>query len=118
MFEVLNIVISMLLLVSTTGVTVTRHYCGNNLRSVSLLEQPSPCCDDPGCCHNEYETIKVKDEFSVSSSHFNFELFDLQVPVTGYETVAELYHFVRVFSDSPSPPDLSSRLSILQSFIL
>jgi hypothetical protein len=63
-----NIIVILLLLIATSGVSITRHYCGQSLVSFSLFSTPKPCCGS-GCdkCHNEFSFNKVTDNFTVSS---------------------------------------------------
>ena len=62
-----HIILSLLLLISTMGMAVSKHYCGENLVSVSLFESSSnvSCCDMDNCCHNETQLYQVKEDFSV-----------------------------------------------------
>lgn len=118
--KVAHIVITVILLVSTTGITVTRHYCGSNLRSSTLIGEPESCCDTPGCCHNEKEHFKIDENFALSAFLFDFD------PIM--ETVPQLFETVSVdipvrvkgdiFSDRPSPPLLRSLLVSHQTFLL
>ena len=64
-----NIVIILLLLISTSGISVTRHYCGKVQRSVSLYATPKACCGG-SCdkCHNVFKFSKVNDDFVAGSS--------------------------------------------------
>jgi len=59
-----HILIISLLLVSTSGISVTRHYCGSSLKSFSIFSTPSKCCEGR-CdkCHNKHSFTKVTDEF-------------------------------------------------------
>jgi len=61
-----HIILSLILLVSTMGMAVSKHYCGGELVSVSLNENSSDdsCCDMDNCCHNETQVYKVKEDFS------------------------------------------------------
>ncbi len=74
--------ISLLLIISTTGITIDKHYHLDQLHSISLFGEAQSCCNGPcECCHNEKETIKVENDF-VSSSVFvsddvNLQLFTL-----------------------------------------
>ncbi len=51
----LNIIIVGLFLLSTTGFTVTKHYCGGNLVDIAINSTPESCCGDNGggCCSDE-----------------------------------------------------------------
>lgn len=74
-------VLALFLMVATTGITISKHYCGTNLESVSILTSPESCCDIPvGCCHNEDVKIEIKDDYSVASFNYNFSMFALELP--------------------------------------
>ncbi len=60
-----HIILSLLLLISTMGMTVSKHYCGDNLVSVSLYEKTDNCCGEMGCCHTNSLHFQVKEDFSV-----------------------------------------------------
>jgi hypothetical protein len=71
----LSISLLFLYLLSSAGVTVSAHYCGGDLASLSLFQSGSCCCDDTqdvtddGCCKDEQRQLKItadqnKAEFS------------------------------------------------------
>ncbi|MCK3683779.1 hypothetical protein [Maribellus sp. YY47] len=62
--KVLHIVFAILLLVSTVGLMVSKHYCRGQLVSVSMFHKAASCCDNGGCCNNENHFYQVKDDFS------------------------------------------------------
>jgi hypothetical protein len=68
-----NILIVLLLLMGTTGVTITRHYCGVNLVRTSLYSAPHHCCNE-NCprCHDERINVRITDNFESSQSQINF----------------------------------------------
>ncbi len=71
-----HIVLTMLLLIATIGLTVEKHYCGTRLVSVSLFGDPDPCCDtDAGCCHNDSDTFVLKADYTTPQSLAAFESF-------------------------------------------
>lgn len=118
--KVAHIIIALLLLISTSGVAVTKHYCGNNLRSVAILTQPASCCDDQGCCHNETEIFRVHSEFAISATSFEFEQLLMDEPPV-YEVFADKISEIateNIYSDRPSPPLLRDILASFQTFIL
>ena len=57
------------MLVSTSGVGITTHFCGNRVASVSMLGDGGCSCgvmdDADGCCHAEREFFQLDDDFSV-----------------------------------------------------
>lgn len=63
-----HILIMITLILATAGVTVTRHYCGNQLKNISLNSEPKSCCGDHcNCCHNETFTQKVTNDYLSSN---------------------------------------------------
>ncbi|MDP4269911.1 MAG: hypothetical protein Q8909_07270 [Bacteroidota bacterium] len=63
-----HILIMITLILATAGVTVTRHYCGNELKKITLAGEPKSCCGDHcNCCHNETFTQKVTNDYLSSN---------------------------------------------------
>lgn len=69
--KIANIAVVFVLLVSTGGISLTRHYCGDSLVSSALFSTPERCCDD-GCskCHDEHSFSKLTDDFTPSNSDY------------------------------------------------
>jgi len=59
-----HIVFATLLLVSTIGMAVSKHYCNNSLVGTSVFSNADSCCDDGGCCTNENHFYQVNEDFS------------------------------------------------------
>jgi hypothetical protein len=64
----------MLLLFATTGMTITRHYCGQNLTAVAVFSTPDNCCGEQ-CprCHNEKISFRITDNFEGAQLRVDFE---------------------------------------------
>lgn len=120
--RVLHIILVVTVVLLTSGVTITRHFCGDRLRSVALMTTPQSCCDMEGCCHNETVTILIEDEFTpvyadVLSHEVVIELFPVQLAdmsEAGLSTVNP--HLNSIIKPPPIP--LGERLASLQVFIL
>jgi hypothetical protein len=54
-----------LILLTSTGLTIGYHYCGEMLQEVALFGKTKPCCGGmempSGCCHDEKLVIKSDD---------------------------------------------------------
>ena len=59
-----HIILACLLLLTTMGLAVSKHYCQNSLVDVSIFTQADSCCDDGGCCTNENNFYQLKEDFS------------------------------------------------------
>lgn len=62
-----NILVVILLVITTGGLSVSRHYCGQSYISFSLFSNPKACCPgDCDKCHNDISFKKVSDNFNTS----------------------------------------------------
>lgn len=63
----MHILFTILLLTSTIGVSVSKHYCGGKLLEIAINSQPNPCGDDASmptdCCEDETQYFAVDDTF-------------------------------------------------------
>nr|WP_321356941.1 hypothetical protein [uncultured Draconibacterium sp.] len=59
-----HIILATLLLTTTMGLAVSKHYCHSSLVDVSFFAQADSCCDNGGCCTNENHFYQVKEDFS------------------------------------------------------
>jgi len=81
--KISNIILAIILLVSTTGFTLSKHYCGGKLESVEVNAEAESCCDSPYCCHTETEFNKLSVEFLSSATEVqvnenkSYQLVDL-----------------------------------------
>jgi hypothetical protein len=119
--KVTHIALVILLLTTTMGVTFYKHYCGQNLESVSINSLPKSCCDGPcNCCHNESFSVKIHDDYSVTAFTFDFHQVELAVPVICQLLIADLPvqpKMVEPKYDLPPPP-IQTILSSLQTYRL
>lgn len=115
-----HIILALLLLISTTGFYVSRHYCGETLKSVTVNILPESCCGAEGCCHNETVTYKIDSDYSFIDFIFEPKQIASTIPFTlTLQTVDPVsLKLPLVYSDIPSPPRLKSYLAIIQAFLL
>jgi hypothetical protein len=67
-----HIIMILLLLISTAGVSINKHYSGGELFSTSIFVEAESCCETPcGCCKETSEFVQVKADYIAS-------VFDLQ----------------------------------------
>jgi len=91
-----HILLIIALLFGTTGLTITRHYCGRNLMQTSLYSTPDNCCKGncPGC-HNERISIRITDQFESIQDHLDFK--------AGFQTLLEQVSLPTLLAFSNSP---------------
>jgi len=72
MKQTIHILLILLIVTSTSGVSLSSHYCGNKLVSNSILLLTKTCCEN-GCkdCHTIVKQLKI-DDFETTAFDFNF----------------------------------------------
>lgn len=76
MKQLFSIFLSLILLISTTGFTINKHFCGGHLMATQIFitEEPESCCDEinmpAGCCHNETEFYQLDETFNFTKVSF------------------------------------------------
>jgi len=73
------ILLSVLYLVLTTGISLNIHYCGGKIESVSFISEVNSCCCESNemqnnCCKNKQLFIKFEsDQKLISCNTINFK---------------------------------------------
>ncbi|MFN8254184.1 MAG: hypothetical protein U0W24_00750 [Bacteroidales bacterium] len=72
--KIVHIGVIVLLLISTMGVTMYKHYCDGSLMSESIGLPAKKCCND-SCkdCHSESKTFKITDNYEASNNSLTFK---------------------------------------------
>jgi hypothetical protein len=120
--QLINITVSLLLLVTTTGFSISTHYCGNTLVSVEINKEADPCCDNPHCCQTDTFFAQLEGDFDATArtSLENRHICDItQYPVTliSKNYIPEIAISINRPLKFP-PPKIQSTLTGLQSFLL
>ena len=112
-----------MLLISTIGFMVSKHYCGGEMVGISVFQEEEPCCDMDGCCHNETHTYQVKNDFSAPVNTTIPILAELDV--IGHDLLFieglldEPESDNKTFIDYTSPPkNIQTVLSLKQVYLL
>ena len=118
-----HIILSFLLLVSTIGMVVSKHYCDDSFVSTAVFHQAESCCGDSDCCHNENSFYQVKDDFSAPALVAPPVL--AEIDILGHDLFAEIFTRIPGIkiltlknSDSPPPPKIQTFLSLEQQYLL
>lgn len=118
-----HIILSVMLLVSTMGVAISKHYCGDSLISTSVFTEAESCCGDSDCCHNEISFFQLDEDYSLSSiSEIPFVAevdligFSLLINPLDEVIIGENQDFV--ITESPPPPKIQISLSKRQVYLL
>lgn len=118
--KISHIIFALLILASTAGMTISRHYCGDTLKNISILNVDKSCCDNPDCCHNESETYVIEDRYSVSTFNYEFTILAMIVPVLYEQHLDSLLdeNSELLWIDAPPPPKIQTFLAQSQAFLL
>lgn len=139
--KILILTLSLLFLVSTTGLPVTYHLCQmmqekslNECEMCAIAEEEvvTSCCveesfyypvsissDNPVCCQSEFVYNKVEDQFVNNKSEVNFySLYNLVQPVALISSQSEFYPVESFYTDSSPPFLIDSEIHITNSALL
>lgn len=122
--KVSHIILSSLLLISTMGLVISKHYCSGDLVSVSVFYEANSCCGVSDCCHNEDLIVKVKDDFSSPVISTIPVLAEINILGNGLLNTESLLKEPKldnksIFRDfSPPPKTTQTVLSLKQVYLL
>lgn len=79
--RLVHLFLAFLILVSTSGVTIYHHYCGQKLISTTIDVKPDDCCGS-GCkdCRTDVINLKVKTKVIVTEASFTFKPVQTDLP--------------------------------------
>ena len=92
MRRIVSVFLLLSVLLSSTGFTLAKHFCGESLAHISLNDEAKTCCDDEekdmpsDCCHDEFEQLLLDD------SQLDHQTLQLQ-PLTFF-TLSVFTHFL------------------------
>ena len=114
--NIIHLFIAIILLVSTIGVVINKHYSGGELFSTALFVEAESCCSS-SCCHSqpvsgceeESDYYRLIADYIMPGSEsniqefgdeFNVTGFDV-IPVANYTSALVLSNTVWLFANSP-----------------
>ncbi len=119
--KISHIIIALLLLVTTMGLTIDKHYCGTRLVSVSILNEADSCCDMTNdCCHDDTDTYKLDVDYILSLLNIDFNQAAIELPALSfcYLSLFEGNSSDAGFSLFIPPRKIQTTLSIFQTYRL
>ena len=121
--KITHIILSSMLLVTTMGYTVSRHYCGDRLISISINAEAESCCGiNSGCCHDEPEYCQLEEDYvsPVVLQNVQIANFKILFPIVFshyYDEPGPEFYKADEFTESPIPPKIQTILSTLQTYL-
>ena len=101
MRRIVSVLLLFFVLVSSTGFTLAKHFCGESLAHISLIDEAKTCCGDEekempsDCCHDEFEQLVLDD------SQLNHQTLQLQ-PLTFF-ALSVCAHFLSFSPEATLP---------------
>ncbi len=127
MKKLTSIALATLLLVSTIGVTVHKHYCDNILVSTSVLPHADDACDssmpmDDNSCEDQHEFHQVNSPLVVHTLGFELAPSFQCLPVSFFKIVSlqsnKLTAEPKLYADANPPPPEPNIYTKVQAFLL
>ncbi len=119
--KISHIFLSLVMLFTTMGLTIDKHYCGTRLVSVSIFSETESCFDmTSDCCHDDTDTYKLDVDYTLSQLNMDFDQFPEEFPASSfyYLSLYEGSSSISVFSIFIAPRKIQSTLSIFQTYRL
>ncbi|HDR52957.1 MAG TPA: hypothetical protein ENN90_15275 [Mariniphaga anaerophila] len=118
-----HIILSFLLLAATTGMAVSKHFCGDFLVSTTLFGEAEPCCDSGNCCRNESAFYQVDEDFSAPATAHIPQTLQVDLFITIAQSGIEAFgnNDEKSFYAERKPPPLikiQTALSLKQTWLL
>jgi len=124
--KILHVSLAVLLVISTMGVTVEKHYCMGKLKSMAIFQQADNCFGGTSkmqmpCCEDVHEELKVGDlngfsfDFKLSPQQYQLILVSFPTWMTELNLSNEKEYLL--FHESPPPP-LTVEIIISQQVFL
>ena len=114
---------SLNLLISLTGFSVSVHYCGDELMDMAIDQDAKSCCDSScNSCHNEDYYFKLDEDLSGPVNYHSPDIaeIDLMAPVTIIfdQLLTDANQTTPFNSESPPGRSGPERLAVFQAFLL
>lgn len=121
-----NILLSLSLVIATTGLSISKHYCGSLLIGTNIGTEVKNCNMDMGidmgCCDEKTETLVVDDDFQLTKHTVNIvPEYDLLVSylVISWLSTSDNSSIPHLISFDTGPPVPAEPLYLqVQSFLL
>lgn len=129
--KVIHLFIACVLLVSTIGVVINKHYSGGELFSTALFVEAESCCAS-SCCHNlhmegcreEVEYHKLVVDFTIPDNSASFSLYTMDISLFGINSeftgilYSETIQNNIALRDRKPPPKIIDLTVLFHSFLI
>ena len=129
--KIIHLFVAFVLLVSTIGVVINKHYSGGELFSTALFVEAESCCSSSCChsmpmegCHEELEYHKLDVDFTIpdNSASLTSSTLDISLFLINPKFTSEFYSDVIqnniAFRDIKPPPKIGDLTVLFHSFLI
>lgn len=121
--KIIHIAVALLLLTTTAGFTVSKHYCDHHPVSVSVLGDATGCCGEShnNCCHDASAHYQLKEDFYTVAFNFKPNISnekEIQFTKTDFISVRYKSTINILFSGHINRESIHPPLARLQRYLL
>lgn len=118
-----HIALMLLLIITTTGIAVSKHFCNELLISTSFFSEPESCCGSDNCCHNDLQFYNLDGDYPAPALSELPEIIEIELLAVTENTLFshnEENETKGYFTGRKPPPkpDLHTILSKNQVYLL
>jgi hypothetical protein len=129
--KIIHLFVATVLLISTIGVVINKHYSGDELFSTALFVHAKSCCESSCChskpmkgCHEEVEYHKLDVDFTIpdKSASLNFVALDISLFLVNSKFTGNLFSEAIQnnieFLDIRPPPKITDLTVLFHSLLI
>lgn len=129
--KIIHLFVAFVLLVTTIGVVINKHYSGGELFSTALFVEAESCCAS-SCCHTfpmegcreefEYHILDLDFTIPDKAASFSLHTLDISLFFINANFTSNLYSDViqnnKAFQDIKPPPKIDDLTVLFHSFLI
>ncbi len=119
--RVLHTVLAVYMLLITVGISVSKHYCFDRLKSVSFFSEAKACCGNTDCCHTEDNMYVLDADYILLSSDTDTDSYSLEFDLPVLTALYQVWDKQEINKDTfiaYSPPPISNNIVINNQCLL
>lgn len=125
--KIAHIVLVVFLMVLTTGITISKHYCGDEIVRISLSSEHQSCCDEGefNCCKIIKKKIQLVENYLTSQSNYQSVEVSKKLQFVNHNLFKDVFYFSFITHTQkynnyklPRPPKNKASLAMLQTYLL
>ena len=125
--KIVHIVLVIFLMVLTTGISISKHYCGDEIVRISLSSEHQYCCAEGefNCCKIIKEKIQLVENYLASQSNYQYVEASKNLQFANHTLLKDTFYFTFIAHTQkynnynfPPPQKIKAILARLQTYLL